>query len=183
MAVTVIKSRDGFRYAAVKVRGDEIDWIYPNGGGSLFYRGESQTQDGISWLRGVSLCRDYDPSKPPNYKHWYSPPIAPWFDISSKPKLKKKTSSFAEIEAQLNMKSDQQDNINRYLKTIIIAPMTTKSKDYPTRIPIDFLSKQGQVVLDQIRTVDRFRLIKKLGTISTIESAAVLDVLQRLFAD
>lgn len=75
------------------------------------------------------------------------------------------------------------DEINHCLRTIIIAPMTTKGNNYPTRIAVDFLGKQGQVVLDQIRTVDRARLVKRLGAISTSESKSVLDVLQQLFAD
>lgn len=75
------------------------------------------------------------------------------------------------------------DEMNNFLATIIIAPMTTKNREYPTRVPVNFLAKQGEVVLDQIRTVDRNRLIKKLGTISKSEARAVLDVLQKLFAD
>jgi mRNA interferase MazF len=61
--------------------------------------------------------------------------------------------------------------------------MTTKGRDYPTRIPVDFSGKQGQIVLDQIRTVDKTRLVKKLGSISENEASAVLDILQKLFAD
>ena len=75
------------------------------------------------------------------------------------------------------------DEMNNILATIIIAPMTTKNRKYPTRVPIDFLGKHGEIVLDQIRTIDRTRLVKKLGTISTSEARAVLDVLQKLFAD
>lgn len=75
------------------------------------------------------------------------------------------------------------DEMNNFLATIIIAPMTTKTRNYPTRVPINFEGKDGTIVLDQIRTVDRARLIKKLGTISALEAAAVLNVLQRLFAE
>lgn len=75
------------------------------------------------------------------------------------------------------------DEMNNFLATTIIAPMTTKIREYPTRVPVNFDGKQGEIVLDQIRTVDRLRLIKKLGTISEFESTAVLSVLQRLFAE
>ena len=75
------------------------------------------------------------------------------------------------------------DEMNNFLATIIIAPMTTKAREYPTRVPVNFAGKQGEIVLDQIRTVDRLRLIKKLGTISEFEATTVLSVLQRLFAE
>ena len=57
------------------------------------------------------------------------------------------------------------DEMNNFIATVIIAPMTTKGRDYPTRVPCTFKRKSGQIVLDQIRTVDKIRLIKKLGTI------------------
>src|ERR671934_260726 len=66
------------------------------------------------------------------------------------------------------------DEVNHHLRTVIIAPMTTKGQSYPTRIPCRFKGKVGQVVLDQIRTVDQSRLIKKLGTIDSKTAAAVL---------
>ncbi len=75
------------------------------------------------------------------------------------------------------------NELNISIRTVIIAPMTTKGRNYPTRIPVEFDGKQGQIVLDQIRTVDKSRLVKKLGTISEVEAATVLDILQRLFAD
>lgn len=75
------------------------------------------------------------------------------------------------------------DEMNNFLATTIIAPMTTKTREYPTRVPVNFAGKKGEIVLDQIRTVDRLRLIKKLGTISEFESTAVLSVLQKLFAE
>jgi len=75
------------------------------------------------------------------------------------------------------------NEMNNFLATTIIAPMTTKTRDYPTRVPVNFSDKQGEIVLDQIRTVDRSRLIKKLGSITEREAIAVLDVLQRLFAE
>lgn len=58
------------------------------------------------------------------------------------------------------------DEMNRYIATVIVAPMTTKGRPYPTRVPCRFQGKEGQIVLDQIRTVDKSRLIQKLGTIS-----------------
>ena len=74
------------------------------------------------------------------------------------------------------------DEINHNLRTVIIAPMTTKGRAYPTRVPCRFKKKDGQVVLDQIRTVDQIRLIKRLGRLDRRASADVLDVLQQLFA-
>ena len=57
------------------------------------------------------------------------------------------------------------DEMNRNIRTVIIAPMTSTNKDYPTRVACTFRKKQGQIVLDQIRTLDKIRLIKKLGSI------------------
>ncbi len=71
------------------------------------------------------------------------------------------------------------DEINHNLRTVIIAPMTTKGRPYPTRVPCRFQGKNGQVVLDQIRTVDQARLVKKLGQLDVKTSIAVLDVLQK----
>ena len=75
------------------------------------------------------------------------------------------------------------DEINLYVATVIIAPMTTKGKDYPTRIPCQFQGKNGQIVLDQIRTIDKTRLVKKLGQISQDEQRVVLDTLAKIFAE
>jgi mRNA interferase MazF len=74
------------------------------------------------------------------------------------------------------------DEMNHNVLTVIVAPLTTKGQPYPTRVPCRFKGKVGQVVLDQIRTVDRSRLIKKLGRIDDRTAAAVLGVLQELFA-
>ena len=73
------------------------------------------------------------------------------------------------------------DEINHNVSTVIVAPLTTEGRPYPTRVPCRFKGKDGQVVLDQIRTVDRARLIKKLGRIDGRTAAAVLDVLQEMF--
>lgn len=74
------------------------------------------------------------------------------------------------------------DEMNRHIRTVIVAPMTTTVKKYPTRVTITFHGKRGQIVLDQIRTVDKSRLIKKLGTISSAAEEKVLTLLQEMFA-
>jgi mRNA interferase MazF len=74
------------------------------------------------------------------------------------------------------------DEMNRNIKTVIIAPMTTKGRQYPTRVAICFLGIAGQVVLDQIRTVDKSRLIKHLGRLNPKQCSLVLEILQVMFA-
>lgn len=74
------------------------------------------------------------------------------------------------------------DEMNRHVRTVIIAPMTTRGRSYPTRVPCTFEDKEGQVVLDQIRTVDRDRLTKRLGRIAPSVQAEVLQRLQEMFA-
>ena len=74
------------------------------------------------------------------------------------------------------------DEMNRFIATVIVAPMTTRGRDYPTRVGCTFKGKPGQVVLDQIRTTDKVRLIKKLGRIDKQTQAEVLSVLAELFA-
>lgn len=74
------------------------------------------------------------------------------------------------------------DEMNKHIRTIIIAPMTSTIKNYPTRVTTTFQGKKGQIVLDQIRTVDKNRLIKKLGTVSSSAEEKVLSVLQEMFA-
>jgi mRNA interferase MazF len=74
------------------------------------------------------------------------------------------------------------DEMNGHIRTIITAPMTTGGKGYPTRIPFTFQRKKGQIVLDQIRTVDKSRLTKKLGTLDSNTQLQVIDALQQLFA-
>lgn len=73
------------------------------------------------------------------------------------------------------------DEINHNLRTVIVAPMTTRGRGYPSRVPCRFKGKDGHVVLDQIRTVDQARLIKKLGRLDGKTSTAVLAVLQEMF--
>ena len=74
------------------------------------------------------------------------------------------------------------DEMNHHVRTVIVAPLTTKGPAYPTRVPCHFKGKDGQVVLDQLRTVDRVRLIKKLGRMDSKTEARVLEVLQEMFA-
>ncbi len=73
------------------------------------------------------------------------------------------------------------DEINHAIRTVIVAPLTTRGQAYPTRVPCRFKNKNGQVVLDQIRTVDQSLLIKKLGRINGTTATAVLSVLQEMF--
>ena len=75
------------------------------------------------------------------------------------------------------------DELNRNIATVIIAPMTTRGKNYPTRISCEFQEKSGQVVLDQLRTVDKTRLTKRLGSLTNDEQRAVLQALAELFAE
>ena len=74
------------------------------------------------------------------------------------------------------------DEMNKHIRTVIIAPMTTAGKDYPTRVSCTFKKKKGQIVLDQIRTIDKTRLVKKLGTIDPEPQLKVITTLQRLFS-
>jgi len=75
------------------------------------------------------------------------------------------------------------DEMNQNISTIIIAPMTTKSHAYPTRIPLTFQGKKGWIVLDQIRTIDKRRVIKKLGKISTNKIAEVKNVINEMLVE
>ena len=74
------------------------------------------------------------------------------------------------------------DEMNRYIRTVIVAPMTTTGQSYPTRVNCRFRGKLGQVVLDQIRTVDKERLVRKLGRLEKRTAAKVLGVLEEMFA-
>ena len=74
------------------------------------------------------------------------------------------------------------DEMNLFIKTVIVAPMTTKGTTYPTRVDCKFQGKRGQVVLDQIRTVDKARLVKKLGRVDRKTQADVLSILGEMFA-
>jgi mRNA interferase MazF len=75
------------------------------------------------------------------------------------------------------------DEMNRWIRTVIVAPMTTRGQPYPTRASCEFQGKQGQVVLDQIRTVDKSRLVRKLGSIGETTQTEVLAILAEMFAE
>ena len=74
------------------------------------------------------------------------------------------------------------DEMNRHIRTVVVAPLTTAGRPYPSRVPVRFDGKDGQVVVDQLRTVDKARLAKRLGALEPDEAAAVLDVLREFFA-
>ena len=74
------------------------------------------------------------------------------------------------------------DELNRYIGTVIVAPLTTKRREYPTRVACKFAGKKAEVVLDQIRTIDKARLTKRLGRLDSRTQQAVTAVLQEMFA-
>ena len=74
------------------------------------------------------------------------------------------------------------DEMNRFIRTVIVAPMTTKGTSYPTRVGCKFQGRRGQIVLDQIRTVDKTRLVRRLGKIDKQTRTEVLSVLSEMFA-
>ncbi|MEL6623926.1 MAG: type II toxin-antitoxin system PemK/MazF family toxin [Bacteroidota bacterium] len=73
------------------------------------------------------------------------------------------------------------DEMNKHLRTLVIAPMTTKSRKYPTRIEVKHDNKIGWVVIDQIRTIDRRRIVKRLGRLSQPEIKEVKSVIDETF--
>lgn len=74
------------------------------------------------------------------------------------------------------------DEMNRFIRTVIVAPMSTKGTTYPTRVACKFRGRRGQVVLDQIRTVDKSRLVTKLGRLDNQTQGEVLSILGEMFA-
>jgi len=74
------------------------------------------------------------------------------------------------------------DETNRHLRTVIIAPLTTAERPYPTRVPLTFQGKRGQVALDQLRAVDRMRLVRKMGKVTPRLGETVSSVLVELFS-
>jgi mRNA interferase MazF len=74
------------------------------------------------------------------------------------------------------------DEMNRHLGTVLMAPMTTKTRTYPTRVACRFRRQSGEIALDQIRAVDRSRLVRRLGRISLATQEKVLAVLAEMFA-
>jgi len=75
------------------------------------------------------------------------------------------------------------DESNKYISTVIIAPMTSRGNSYPTRVSCKFQKKAGQVILDQLRTVDKKRLVKRMGRLTSAEQKNVLNVLAEMFAE
>lgn len=75
------------------------------------------------------------------------------------------------------------DEMNKNISTVIIAPMTTQSLFYPTRIPLKFTGKEAWIVLDQLRTVDKKRLIKKLGEIEQVIINQVKPIIKEMLVD
>lgn len=75
------------------------------------------------------------------------------------------------------------DEMNRNIRTVIIAPMTTRRRPYPTRVACKFQGKEGQIVLDQIRTIDKSRLVRKLGRFKQETRVEVLETLAEMFAE
>ena len=73
------------------------------------------------------------------------------------------------------------DDMNENLGTVIVAPMTTQGQAYPSRVPVTFGGKSGQIVLDQLRTVDRSRLLRRLGKIGEPTGQKVLALLGEMF--
>ena len=75
------------------------------------------------------------------------------------------------------------NEVNRNVETAIIAPLATTKTEYPTRVPVEFLNSRRHVVLDQIRTVDQARLVKKIGEIDEAFRRPIIERLQELFAE
>ena len=75
------------------------------------------------------------------------------------------------------------DEMNRHIRTVIIAPLTKVIRNYPTRITCTIEGKKGQIVLDQIRTIDKSRLIRKIDTLSKTTQKKVLSVLLEMFSE
>jgi mRNA interferase MazF len=75
------------------------------------------------------------------------------------------------------------DEMNENIGTVIIAPMTTKSHDYPSRVNIKFKNKNGWIILDQIRCIDKIRLVKKIGNIGEREIISVKEVLKEMLIE
>lgn len=74
------------------------------------------------------------------------------------------------------------DEVNSYLNTVIVAPMTTTIRNYPTRVSVTFARRKGQIALDQIRAIDKSRFVRKLGTLDQKTAQEISDVLIKMFA-
>ena len=75
------------------------------------------------------------------------------------------------------------NEMNKYLNTIVISPMTSSLKEYPTRIPVNHNDKKGMIAIDQIRTVDKKRIIKLLGKLNKSEIKMTKEVIKETFVD
>jgi len=75
------------------------------------------------------------------------------------------------------------DEMNKYLNTVVLAPMTTNLSRYPTRVVVEFDGKKGMIVIDQIRTVDKVRILKVLGKLTKTEIKACKEVIRETFVD
>ncbi|MBX3287858.1 MAG: type II toxin-antitoxin system PemK/MazF family toxin [Acidobacteria bacterium] len=75
------------------------------------------------------------------------------------------------------------DEMNKFVEHVIIAPMASTNAKFPTRIPVEFLNAERFIILDQIRSVDKERLVKKIGELNKKTAKAVLDLLHELFAE
>jgi mRNA interferase MazF len=75
------------------------------------------------------------------------------------------------------------DEMNKHLDTIVLAPMTTNLKRYPTRVPVDHDGRKGMIVIDQIRTVDKSRVLKVLGILTKLEIKNCKDIIRETFVD
>jgi len=75
------------------------------------------------------------------------------------------------------------NEMNKYLQTIVVAPLTSSSKPYPTRVEIKQIKTKGWIVLDQIRTVDRVRIVKKLGNLTTAEIKSVKEIIMETYVE
>ena len=74
------------------------------------------------------------------------------------------------------------DEMNHHVHTVFVAPMTTKGRPYPTRVPCRFKGREGQIVLDQLRTVDTSRLVRRMGRVDLATALTVLGILAEMFA-
>jgi mRNA interferase MazF len=75
------------------------------------------------------------------------------------------------------------DEMNKYLDTVVIAPVTSQSKNYPTRVLIDLEGQENWVVIDQIRTIDKSRLTKNIGSLNQKETTTIKHVIRETFVD
>jgi mRNA interferase MazF len=75
------------------------------------------------------------------------------------------------------------DELNKFLKTIIIAPITSSVRDYPTRLDIKLLNREGQVMVDQIRSIDKSRLLNKIGVLDVTSIVRFKAIIQEMLVD